>query len=173
MWSPSSRCHLRLSAPGLISSAAHPIPSECALHRSLVRTDRSSITLDPKGGSTIDGDRAEATRAKQIFGLLSPLASILPSTVTLHFSDHDLGSWLLADDQRKLIKNALQEGRYLSEAELKPYEKRLNRVEVKGIASACSEDSPAWQRSLQKQRGEPLSDLFESKGERTPPDLKY
>ena len=69
-------------------------------------------------------------------------------------SDHDLGSWLLADDQRIAIKTAIKEGRYMTEDELRPYEQRLGRVQVKGLASACPEDSPAWQRSLALQDGE-------------------
>lgn len=69
-------------------------------------------------------------------------------------SDHDLGSWILAEDQRAAIRQALKEGRYLSEEELKPFEQRVGRVEVKGQSSACREDSPAWKRSLARQNGE-------------------
>lgn len=80
--------------------------------------------------------------------------------MTIHMSEHDLGSWLLADDQRQFINEALEEGRYLTEEDLKPFEKTIGRVEVKGVASACPTDSPAWKRSLARQRGEEWTDEF-------------
>lgn len=72
-------------------------------------------------------------------------------------SDHDLGSWILAEDQRAIINQAITDGRYLTEEELKPYEQRVGRagVEVKGQSSACKEDSLAWKMSLARQNKEP------------------
>lgn len=63
-------------------------------------------------------------------------------------SDHDLGSWLLGDDQRQAALKAARKGRYLSEASLKGFEQRNGRVAAPGLVSACPEGSAAWNRSL-------------------------
>lgn len=89
-----------------------------------------------------------------MFNLLEPIAQYLPSDLQLHFSDHDAGTWIVGDDQFQAAVEAISEGRYLSEEELKPFEKRVARKVVKGLASACGEDTPGWKVSLAKQNGE-------------------
>jgi hypothetical protein len=97
---------------------------------------------------------AIAAPRPELNSLINPLASLLPAPVTIHVSDHDLGSWILADDQRNLISTAFLEGRYLSEEELKPYEKRFDRgLQVEGLVSACPQGSAAWFAALRAKEG--------------------
>jgi len=127
-----------------------PTPSS-----SLKVADRtvSHITLNQTSHS-LAGDRASSARARLLYSLLNPISPLLPTNITIHVSDHDLGSWLLADDQRKVIDSALSRNRYLSEEDLKPFEKRVGRgLEVGGLVSACPEWSQAWIASLKLKEG--------------------
>ena len=63
---------------------------------------RSHITVGPTVEPSLSGERSTAPRAKQLFNLLLPLAHLLPTDISIHASDHDLGSWILGDDQRQL-----------------------------------------------------------------------
>lgn len=113
----------------------------------------SQITLDPHGPSSLAGIRAHGARPKLLFSLLGPIAQYLPHSITIHGSDHDLGSALLADDQREAANAAIQGGRYLTQEELRRLEKRIGRVKVKGTASACPVGSLGWNYSLATQEG--------------------
>ena len=113
----------------------------------------SQIDLDPEGPSSISGERATASRPASFFGFLEPIAQYLPTAIEIHGSDHDMGSWLLGNDQRLAALNAIREGRFLTEEELKPLEKRLQRVEIEGLRSACPEDSPAWKAAIAEKNG--------------------
>jgi hypothetical protein len=59
---------------------------------------------------------------------------------------------LLGDDQRQAALEAIKDGKYLTDEELKGYEKK-NRGAVKGIASACPVGSLTWNQSLAIQEG--------------------
>lgn len=73
----------------------------------------------------------------------------------MHGSDHDLGGALLADDQYQATMRAVADGTYLTDAELKWFEQKAGRTEVKGTASACPPGSLAWDQALAYQAGEP------------------
>jgi len=60
---------------------------------------------------------------------------------------------LLGEDQRLVTQMAVQEGRFLDEAELAAFEKRAGRVKANGLVSACPEDSPAWEQAMSKMEG--------------------
>ncbi|KIR60323.1 hypothetical protein I314_03614 [Cryptococcus bacillisporus CA1873] len=113
----------------------------------------SQITLSPTGSSSLYGERAHSARARLLFQLIEPIAQFLPGDITLSLSDHDLGSWLLGDDQKQAALDAIRDGRYLTEEELKAYEKREGRLPVKGLVSACPPGSPGWQRGVAKRDG--------------------
>ncbi|ORX41279.1 hypothetical protein BD324DRAFT_644319 [Kockovaella imperatae] len=100
------------------------------------------------GNCSITGDRAGSARGKLLFRLIAPLVDLLPAPITFSMSDHDLGSWLVADDQRRHLNEAISQQRFVTEQELAPFEKRIGRVVVKGLTSACPEDSPGWQYGL-------------------------
>lgn len=109
-----------------------------------------------------------SSRGKLLFTLLSPLASSFPplqdgSPITLHVSDHDLGSWIVGHDQILATQEAVRDGRYMSEEELKPFEKKEGRGPVKGLLSACPEDSRGWQVGLARKEGEEID--FTDRGE--------
>ncbi|WWD18275.1 hypothetical protein CI109_102725 [Kwoniella shandongensis] len=106
----------------------------------------AQITLSPTAASSLYGERKISARPRLLFSLLEPIAQHLPADVTFTMSDHDLGSWILGDDQKQAALAAVREGRYLSEADLKPFEKREGRQPVKGLVSACPEGSPGWNR---------------------------
>ncbi|KAK8858385.1 hypothetical protein IAR55_002612 [Kwoniella newhampshirensis] len=119
-------------------------------------TAHSQITLSPEGESSLYGERAISARPKLLFSLLRPIAQLLPADITFSMSDHDLGSWILGDDQKQAALSAVKEGRYLSEADLKPFEKKEGRQPVKGLVSACPEGTPGWNRGVAKRDGLPL-----------------
>ncbi|ODN95887.1 hypothetical protein L198_04506 [Cryptococcus wingfieldii CBS 7118] len=120
----------------------------------LTKTEHTShITLSPTTASSLYGERAHSSRARWLFELLEPIAQYLPGEVTLSLSDHDLGSWLLGDDQKQAALEAIEEGRYLTEEEIKGFEKKDGRVSVKGTVSACPPGSPGWQRGVAKREG--------------------
>lgn len=120
-------------------------------------TDTSShITLDPNGPSSLSGLRATGDRPRLLFKLLEPIAQYLPRAITFTGSDHDLGSALLGDDLRQAALKAIESGEYLTKDELGRLEKRLERVGVKGTASACPVGSLAWNQSLAAQEGRPV-----------------
>lgn len=108
----------------------------------------SQMTLSPNAPSSISGERAHIGRAKSLFTLLEPIAQYLPVEISIHVSDHDAGTWILGEDQRLATQDAIRDNRFLSEEELLPLEKRDGRVGVKGLVSACPEESPAWQRAV-------------------------
>ncbi|WVR06184.1 hypothetical protein IAU60_003214 [Kwoniella sp. DSM 27419] len=121
-------------------------------------THTAHITLSPDGESKLFGDRAHFARPRLLFRLMQPLAQYLPSEVTFSLSDHDLGSWLLGDDQKQAALTAISEGRYLSEEDLKPLEKKEGRRPVKGLVSACPEGSPGWNRGVAIREGTPIDE---------------
>lgn len=111
------------------------------------------ISVGPDATHELTGQRATATRAKQLFNLVTALGSVLPKDINIHVSDHDLGSWILGEDQRSLAKTridsvmqpdgtGLNKIKYLGGAELKRLENK-NRNDHRGWFSACDEDSPA------------------------------
>ncbi|KAK4687168.1 hypothetical protein P7C73_g2946, partial [Tremellales sp. Uapishka_1] len=125
--------------------------------KALMETAHSyQINLSPTSASSISGERAMSARGKLLYSLLEPIAQYLPSDMTMHISDHDLGSWLLGDDQHEALLSAVREKRFMTEDDLKPYEKKEGRSDVKGTVSACPKDSPAWQMALDKQAGVPI-----------------
>lgn len=113
----------------------------------------SHITLSPDGPSSLFGERKISARPRLLFQLLEPIAQYLPKEVTFTLSDHDLGSWILGDDQKQAALQAISEGKYLTEAELKQLEKREGRQPVKGLVSACPQGSPGWERGLAIKEG--------------------
>jgi hypothetical protein len=131
--------------------------------RQLTFDSFSNITLSPHSPSTIAGERGAESRPKSLFSLLEPIAQFLPADVVIYGSDHDMGSWLLGDDQRQAAKQAISAGRYLTEDELVLLERRNGRGAVGGLVSACPEDSPAWQMRLAEKDGEQWD--FETTGE--------
>ena len=74
-----------------------------------------------------------------------------------------MGSWLLGEDQRLAAMEAIRQGRYLTNAELKAYEKKVGRVEVAGLVSTCPEDSLAW--TMAKSEKDGLTPVLDSLGE--------
>ncbi len=68
----------------------------------------SHISVGPDGESALTGQRSTHPRAKQLFNLILTLQGLLPSHVDIHVSDHDLGSWILGDDQRDLAMTRIQ-----------------------------------------------------------------
>ncbi|XAO24787.1 hypothetical protein I312_103593 [Cryptococcus bacillisporus CA1280] len=133
----------------------------------------SQITLSPTGPSSLDGERAHSARARLLFQLIEPIAQFLPGDITLSLSDHDLGSWLLGDDQKQAALDAIRDGRYLTEEELKVYEKREGRLPVKGLVSACPPGSPGWQRGVAKRDGLETEELSKETTFIYDPDLTY
>ena len=132
-------------------------------HRQLTFLSFSNITLSPHSPSSIAGERGAESRPKSLFSLLEPIAQFLPADVIIYGSDHDMGSWLLGDDQRQAARQAIRAGRYLTEEELVILERRNGRGAVGGLVSACPEDSPAWQMRLAEKSGEQVE--IESTGE--------
>jgi hypothetical protein len=68
--------------------------------------------------------------------LMLPIAQYLPEATEFTTSTHDLGSWILGDDQRLLLKAKVADGKYATEEELKPFENkdRHKAVGVGGLA---------------------------------------
>lgn len=144
----------------------------------------SHISVGPDGQSSLTGERSNHPRAKQLFNLVLPLQHMLPSHVDIHVSDHDLGSWILGDDQRDLaltrIQTAMREDltglnsvKFLTPNELKRLENRkrnghpgwfVSGAEFRGdirrltvtAQSACPETSPArgHDRDMENRRRE-------------------
>jgi hypothetical protein len=102
------------------------------------------MDLSPTSKSSISGERGTSSRQVDLFDLLEPIAQYLPKPIEIHVSDHDMGSWLLGEDQRLAAEEAVREGRYLTTAELKALEKREGRRPVNGLLSVCPEDSIGW-----------------------------
>jgi hypothetical protein len=119
----------------------------------LTTTLFSKINLSPTASSTISGERGATSRPRSLFTLLEPIAQFLPTDVQFYGSDHDMGSWLLGDDQHKAAMQAIRVGRYLTEAELAAFERRSHRVEVEGLVSVCPKDSPAWKMRMAEKYG--------------------
>lgn len=92
------------------------------------------------------GPRAEAIRPGILFGFLEAIAQYLPCNITMTMSDHDAGTGVLGEDQRLSAFRAISEGRYLTPEELIGFEKGEGRRPVKGLVSACPEDSLGWDR---------------------------
>lgn len=89
----------------------------------------SEVHVSKEGESSLTGNRASSARGKLLFSLISSLGPLLPCDLTIHISDHDLGSWLLGDDQRELLLDAARNGRYVDpETELKPLENKQRDV---------------------------------------------
>jgi len=84
---------------------------------------------------------------------VEPIAQYLPTKISFHGSDHDLGSTLLGDDQRQAAFGAIRSKRYLTEDELKRYEDGIENGLVKGTAAACPAGSLSWDQTLLKQEG--------------------
>jgi len=142
---------------------SHSGPGSHTLVSSADMNPFSNITLSPHSPSSIAGERGAESRPKSLFSLLEPIAQFLPADVIIYGSDHDMGSWLLGDDQRQAAMQAIRAGRYLTEEELVVLERRNGRGAVGGLVSACPEDSPAWQMRLAEKSGEQVE--IESTGE--------
>jgi hypothetical protein len=125
------------------SMSPHPIP----------KLTNSEIVLDPKGKSHAKGTRGFATRPQLLFGLLEPIAQYLPTKISFHGSDHDLGTTLLGADQRQAAFDAIRGKRYLTEEESKRYEDGIGKGVVKGTVAACPVGSLSWNQTLVKQEG--------------------
>lgn len=69
--------------------------------------------------------------------------------------------------------DAIRDGRYLTEEELKAYEKREGRLPVKGLVSACPPGSPGWQRGVAKRDGLEIEELSKETTFIYDPDLTY
>lgn len=122
--------------------------------KALATTDHTyHISVGPTIVPSLTGERSTHPRAKQLFNLILPLASHLPADIAFHISDHDLGSWILGDDQRELamtrIRTAMKSDgtglnaiKFLQQPELTRLENR-KRNGHPGWFSACPEDSPA------------------------------
>lgn len=76
--------------------------------------------------------------------LIDGMKHYLPQDFQVDFtgSDHDLGSWVLGDDQRTRALELARAGKHFSPEELKELE-NLRRTPVEGWFSACSMESPA------------------------------
>jgi hypothetical protein len=64
-----------------------------------------------------------------------------------------MGNWMLGDEQLRMARNAVQRKRYLSESDLKLFENKQARGEVKGMMSACGKGTSGWNVTIAKQRG--------------------
>ena len=84
---------------------------------------------------------------------MEPIAQYLPTKISFHGSDHDLGSTLLGDDQRQAAFDAIRGKRYLTEEELRRYEDGIGKSVVKGTVAACPAGSLSWNQTLGKQEG--------------------
>jgi len=111
------------------------------------------MVLDPKGKSHAKGTRGFATRPQLLFGLLEPIAQYLPTKISFHGSDHDLGTTLLGDDQRQAAFDAIRDKRFLTEEELRGYEDGIGKGVIKGTVAACPVESLSWNQTLVKQEG--------------------
>lgn len=123
-----------------------------ALHPSLFRQRAEALKgtdftwtfrLTPNAVEAV-GPRAEAGRPQSLKGLFDGFRHRLPEDFDIEFtgSDHDLGSWILGDDQRERAMELVQEGRHFTMDELKELQS-MKRTPVKGWFSACKLDSPA------------------------------
>lgn len=89
--------------------------------------------LDPtdQDACFADGTNPNA-RADAMLDLLVPIASNLPEIVDMVVSTHDLGSWIIGDDQRIFLENKIANREYATAEELKPFE-NANRHKAKGL----------------------------------------
>jgi hypothetical protein len=122
-------------------------------HRIYIKLTDSELVLDPKGKSHAKGTRGFATRPQLLFSLLEPIAQYLPTKISFHGSDHDLGTTLLGDDQRQAAFDAIRKKRYMTEDELRGYEDGIGKGVVKGTVAACPVGSLSWNQTLVKQEG--------------------
>jgi hypothetical protein len=136
---------------GEINSQQNLIPSTSPQPTPKLTT--SEIILDPKGKSDAKGTRGFATRPQLLFSLLEPIAQYLPTKISFHGSDHDLGTTLLGDDQRQAAFDAIRKKRYMAEDELRGYEDGIGKGVVKGTVAACPVGSLSWNQTLVKQEG--------------------
>jgi len=84
---------------------------------------------------------------------LEAIAQYLPTKISFHGSDHDLGTTLLGDDQRQAAFDAIRDKKYLAEEDLKRFEDGIGRGVVKGTVAACPVGSLSWNQTLLKQEG--------------------
>ena len=82
----------------------------------------------------------------------------------MHITDHDLGSWLVPASQQAFLSQAISEGRYVTEEELLPYEIK-DSGQVKGLLSACPEDSLGYTNAKMRLEGERPDSLNSQNGE--------
>jgi hypothetical protein len=113
----------------------------------------SQISLSPTSSPSMTGPRSMSPRGRHLFHLLTPLSTLLPSPIKITVSDHDMGNWLLGDQQLEMARKAINKGKYLTEADLKVFENKNARGEVKGMMSACGRWSRGYNVTLWKQRG--------------------
>lgn len=90
------------------------------------------------------GPRADASRPQSLKDMIDGFRHRLPADfeVEITGSDHDLGSWVLGEDQRERALELVSEGKYFEDDELARLQD-MKRTPVKGWFSACSLDSPA------------------------------
>jgi len=93
--------------------------------------------LDPHGPSWVDGGKPNFRADKQLI-LLEPLARHLPAFVEFTTSTHDLGSSVLADDQRLFLEDKIAKGEYATEEELKPFDDKDRHKALKVTGQAVS-----------------------------------
>lgn len=93
---------------------------------------------------TASGPRADASRPKSLKDMIDGFRHRLPADFEAEFtgSDHDLGSWVLGEDQRERALELVSEGKHFEQEELARLQD-MKRTPVKGWFSACSLDSPA------------------------------
>lgn len=121
-------------SPATLRQRAHVLPATDFTYTLHISSDTVSIT----------GDRATASRPKSMLGMIEGFRHFLPEDFSLDItgSDHDLGSWVLGQDQRDRAVELVKQGRYFDPEELKALEDHKRNPFV-GWFEACAPDSPA------------------------------
>lgn len=101
------------------------------------------VNVGPTTEPTLTGQRSTAVRAQQFLKMVTPLGPILPRDIPIHVSDHDLGSWILGQDQRDIaigrVKTMLEaDGTGLNKV------KHLGGAELKRLENKNRNDHRGW-----------------------------
>jgi hypothetical protein len=103
----------------------------------------SHINVGPTVEPSLSGQRSNAPRAKQLFNLVLPLAHLLPRDIAIHASDHDLGSWILGDDQRELALSRINTAKKSNGTGLNQV-KFLSPNDLKRLENRKRNGHPGW-----------------------------
>jgi hypothetical protein len=90
-------------SPATLRQRANVLPATDFTYTLHISSDTVSIT----------GDRATASRPKSLLGMIEGFRHFLPEDFSLDItgSDHDLGSWVLGQDQRDKAVELVKQGR--------------------------------------------------------------